>query len=93
MDGDRGTLAVVQAWDVARNDGDIDAAKELVSEDARLFGVSMQLPERRDAFVDSFGSKTQPVGSHATSIAASTVSPCRAGTNKVMFSSGRWGWF
>lgn len=52
MGGDRGALAVVQAWELARNAGDIDAAMELVSEDARLLDHSMQLPERRDAFVE-----------------------------------------
>lgn len=50
--GDSGTLEVVQAWGVARNAGDIDAAMDLVSEDARLLGHSMRLPERRDDFVD-----------------------------------------
>lgn len=52
MGGNRDTLAVVQAWGVARNAGDIDAAMDLVSEDARLLDHSMQLPERRDALVD-----------------------------------------
>jgi hypothetical protein len=52
VSGDHGALAVVQAWGVARNAGDIDAAMDLVSEDARLLDHSMQLPDRRDAFVD-----------------------------------------
>lgn len=52
MGGDDGAFEVVQAWGVARNAGDIDAALALVSEDARLLDHSMQLPERRDAFVE-----------------------------------------
>jgi hypothetical protein len=50
--GDRAAVEVVQAWGVARNAGDIDAAMDLVSENARLLDHSMQLPDRRDAFVD-----------------------------------------
>ncbi len=50
--GSREALTVVQAWGAARNAGDIDAALALLSRDARVLDHSMELPGRREAFVE-----------------------------------------
>jgi hypothetical protein len=83
--GDRAAVEVVQAWGVARNAGDIDAAMDLVSENARLLDHSMQLPDRRDAFVDLLrvqASAGFEVRDFDCSIAGESVS-CRYELNDV----------